>query len=102
TATRRVFKGSAAMNGPTTTSPRSAKKPPPPGDGEPDQGDTRAGQSATPVVPWPPDERAARGKAARAEVPRSSHAGWEPPPGRADPVGLLEEQAKDRVQELVP
>ena len=58
--------------------------------------------SATPVVHLTPAERAVRGKAARAEVPRSSHAGWEPPPGRPDPVRLLEEQAKDRVQELVP
>ena len=47
-------------------------------------------------------ERAARGKAARAEVPRKSHAGWEPPAVRLDPVELLEEQAKTRVEELVP
>lgn len=47
-------------------------------------------------------EHRARGKAARAEVPRSSHAGWEPPAHRPDPVGLLEEQSTDRVPELVP
>jgi uncharacterized protein (DUF2252 family) len=47
-------------------------------------------------------ERAARGKAARAEVPRSSHAAWEPAPGRRDPVDVLEEQAQTRVPELVP
>jgi uncharacterized protein (DUF2252 family) len=47
-------------------------------------------------------ERAARGRAARAEVPRSSHAGWEPAPGRRDPVDVLEEQARTRVPELVP
>ena len=47
-------------------------------------------------------ERVARGKAARAEVPRSSHATFEPPSNRADPVGLLERQAKTRVPELVP
>jgi hypothetical protein len=47
-------------------------------------------------------ERAARGKAARADVPRSSHAGWEPPLHRPDPVELLEEQAQTRVPELVP
>jgi uncharacterized protein (DUF2252 family) len=47
-------------------------------------------------------ERAARGKAARANVPRSSHAAWEPPPHRPDPVELLEEQAQSRVPELVP
>ena len=47
-------------------------------------------------------ERAARGKAARAEVPRASHGDWEPPPHRPDPVELLEEQAQTRVPELVP
>jgi uncharacterized protein (DUF2252 family) len=55
-----------------------------------------------PVAHFTPAERAARGKAARAEVPRSSHAEWEPPPHRPDPVDLLEEQAESRVPELVP
>ena len=45
-------------------------------------------------------ERVARGKAARGELPRSAHAGWEPGPGRADPVELLEEQAQTRLPEL--
>jgi len=49
-----------------------------------------------------PAERAARGKEARAEVPRESHAVFDPPPGRPDPIGLLEEQGKARVPELVP
>jgi uncharacterized protein (DUF2252 family) len=49
-----------------------------------------------------PAERAARGKEARAAVPRDSHAVFDPPPGRPDPIGLLEEQAKSRVPELVP
>ncbi|MGB0096150.1 MAG: DUF2252 family protein, partial [Solirubrobacteraceae bacterium] len=47
-------------------------------------------------------ERVARGKAARKEVPRASHAEFEPAPTRADPVALLERQAKTRVPELVP
>ncbi len=47
-------------------------------------------------------ERVARGKAARAEVPRSSHAAFDPPAKRADPVALLEGQAATRVPELVP
>ncbi len=47
-------------------------------------------------------ERVARGKAARAQVPRSSHGGFEPAAGRADPIELLESQARTRVQELVP
>jgi len=49
-----------------------------------------------------PGERAARGKAARAEVPRSRHGEWEPALHRPDPVELLEEQAAARVPELVP
>jgi uncharacterized protein (DUF2252 family) len=49
-----------------------------------------------------PAERAARGKAARAEVPRESHAVFDPPSDRPDPIGLLQEQAKTRVPELVP
>jgi uncharacterized protein (DUF2252 family) len=49
-----------------------------------------------------PAERAARGKEARAAVPRDSHAVFDPPPGRPDPIGLLKEQAKSRVPELVP
>jgi uncharacterized protein (DUF2252 family) len=47
-------------------------------------------------------ERVARGKAARAEVPRSSHAEYSPGPYRRDPVELLEMQAVGRVPELVP
>ncbi len=47
-------------------------------------------------------ERVARGKAARAEVPRSSHAGFAPGVARPDPVALLEHQAETRVPELVP
>src|SRR4249919_975672 len=49
-----------------------------------------------------PAERAARGKQARSAVPRESHAVFDPPPDRPDPIGLLEEQAKSRVPELVP
>jgi uncharacterized protein (DUF2252 family) len=47
-------------------------------------------------------ERAARGKAARAAVPRDAHAAFEPAAGRADPVTLLEQQAAGRVAELLP
>jgi uncharacterized protein (DUF2252 family) len=46
-------------------------------------------------------ERSARGKAARAEVPRSAHGEIEFPK-RRDPLALLEEQAVSRVPELVP
>ncbi len=48
------------------------------------------------------EQRAARGKAARREVPRESHAGFTPAKHRHDPVELLEGQAVTRVPELVP
>src|SRR5262245_25743035 len=60
------------------------------------------GQPIGKVAHFTPDERIAHGRATRADVPRSSHAEWEPSPHRADPVELLEEQAKTRVPELVP
>ncbi len=47
-------------------------------------------------------ERAAAGRAARSGARRSSHAAWEPPADRADPVAILERQAASRVPELVP
>jgi uncharacterized protein (DUF2252 family) len=47
-------------------------------------------------------ERAERGKTARAEVPRESHAAFELPADRPDPVALLEEQSAGRVPDLVP
>ena len=47
-------------------------------------------------------ERAARGKAARARVPRDSHGMFRPPATRPDPLGLLEQQANSRLPELVP
>jgi uncharacterized protein (DUF2252 family) len=49
-----------------------------------------------------PAERAGRGKAARSAVPRASHAVYDPPADRPDPVGLLERQAATRVPDLVP
>ena len=48
------------------------------------------------------DERKARGKAAREEVPPSGHSGWKPAKDRPDPVGLLEEQNTTREADLVP
>ncbi len=48
------------------------------------------------------EERAARGKAARSNVLRSSHAAWEPSRARRPPEHTLLEQAADRVPELVP
>jgi uncharacterized protein (DUF2252 family) len=77
-------------------------------DGKGGTAERRAGSTArkrTSTAPVPHlsvAERVARGKAARSEVPRASHATFEPAPTRADPVELLERQAKARVPELVP
>ena len=69
-----------------------------------DESTATDGRSSKPkTVPhFTPAERAARGKAARGELPRSAHAGWEPGPRRTDPVDLLEEQAQTRLRELGP
>lgn len=53
-------------------------------------------------APDAPEERSARGKAARRKVPRSSHARWEPAAKRADPVKILRRGDAGRVAELVP
>jgi uncharacterized protein (DUF2252 family) len=46
--------------------------------------------------------RALRGKEARKRTPRTSHATFEAPHARRDPITVLEEQAASRVPELVP
>jgi uncharacterized protein (DUF2252 family) len=48
------------------------------------------------------EQRVARGKAARGEVSRSSHAEFSAGPERADPLALLEGQGLNRVPELLP
>ena len=47
-------------------------------------------------------ERSAAGKALRSKAPRSSHAAWAPDPERPDPLRLLEEANRTRMQQLVP
>ncbi|HUD38327.1 MAG TPA: DUF2252 domain-containing protein [Streptosporangiaceae bacterium] len=49
-----------------------------------------------------PEEWRSRGRAERSAVPRSSHASWEAPADRPDPVAVLEQQAGQRVPDLVP
>jgi uncharacterized protein (DUF2252 family) len=85
-----------------------------PANGPKSAGTTRASVTApadrtknAPAVPAQgvhatPQERAARGKVARAEVPRADHAVWVAPADRPDPIALLEAQAVTRVPELVP
>lgn len=61
--------------------------------------------SAIPAVSAPPvtrEWRVARGKAARAEVPRESHAEFLAGPARGDPIDLLESQGATRVPDLLP
>ncbi len=62
------------------------------------------GESAIPpMVPHLSDEDSkAKGKEARAKVPRSSHGDFAAAADRPDPVALLEGQATSRVPELVP
>ena len=69
----------------------------------PKTGGRAARRKRAAAVPHPSvAERVARGKAARKEVPRAAHAGFAPLPTRADPVEVLERQAKTRIPELVP
>jgi uncharacterized protein (DUF2252 family) len=49
-----------------------------------------------------PHEWRVRGRKRRGVASRSSHARWEPPADRPDPVAVLEEQAKTRVPDLIP
>jgi uncharacterized protein (DUF2252 family) len=58
--------------------------------------------AAREVAHLSPEERVARGKAARSETPRGIHGRWQPVTNRRDPIDLLEEQARTRVPELVP
>jgi hypothetical protein len=43
-----------------------------------------------------------RGRAVRADLPRSSHGEWQPAPDRPDPVEVLVDQAATRLPELTP
>ncbi len=61
-----------------------------------------AAQTAAMAPHLTPRARLEHGKAARAKVPRSVHAEWQPAADRPDPVDLLEKQARTRVPELVP
>ena len=48
------------------------------------------------------EERRKVGLSMRQRVPRSAQAEWTPPADRADPVAILIEQGKNRIQELLP
>lgn len=44
----------------------------------------------------------AMGKSLREKCPRESHAAWQPAVDRADPIMLLEESSRGRIQQLIP
>ena len=48
------------------------------------------------------EDRAGHGRALRASVPRTAHAIWAPTPDRPDPVSILVEQGRTRVEALLP
>ena len=77
-------------------------KPKNDGGSEPISERGRAYPSISKVPHLTVEERIARGKAARAEVPRSAHGVFEPAATRSDPIALLHEQDQTRVQDLVP
>ncbi|ROQ77640.1 hypothetical protein EES39_27275 [Streptomyces sp. ADI92-24] len=58
--------------------------------------------ASTPEQQLSPQERAARGKAARTRTPRSSHGDYAPSELRANPVDTIEKQSATRLKELVP
>jgi len=62
----------------------------------------RSGAPRTEAPYLSADERRAKGKALRAQVPRSSQAGWKVPKVRRDPVELLSESNAGRVENLIP
>jgi uncharacterized protein (DUF2252 family) len=84
----------------SSSAPRAA--PSMAGDGRPESAHAGGNGALPAVAHLSVAERAAHGKAARAEVPRSSHASYDPPRRRPDPIKLLERQAKTRVPGLVP
>jgi uncharacterized protein (DUF2252 family) len=48
------------------------------------------------------EQSTASGKAARERAPLPGHAAWRPPADRPDPIDILQEQARDRVPDLIP
>jgi uncharacterized protein (DUF2252 family) len=48
------------------------------------------------------DELLAMGKSLREKCPRKSHAAWQTPADRPDPLALLEESSKGRIPHLLP
>ncbi len=64
--------------------------------------DTNIALKHTSMATHSPADRRRAGAALRREVARSAHGKWSPPADRADPVEILIEQGKGRIQELLP
>ncbi len=67
-----------------------------------DTGEARHVAVSPPPIPEAVSDRFAAGKGLRERVPREAHAEWSPSADRPDPIALLEEQGKDRLEDLVP
>ena len=63
---------------------------------------TRRYELDTEIKKLTPAERAEKGRKLREQVPRSSHADFDPDPQRPDPVSLLMEQSAGRMPDLIP
>ncbi|HLX25014.1 MAG TPA: DUF2252 domain-containing protein [Usitatibacter sp.] len=48
------------------------------------------------------DDRVTVGRGCRKDVPRAAHAEWKPPKNRRDPISILAESNKGRLQNLIP
>src|SRR5215510_6531715 len=59
-------------------------------------------QDTRPMTVRSPAERLAAGRALRDKVPRRSHASWQAPADRPDPIRLLQDSDKGRLPELLP
>ena len=64
--------------------------------------DTSIVRGRDPSATSSPQDRRDAGAALRREAPRSAHGDWSPAADRADPVAILIEQGKRRIQELLP
>src|SRR5271165_801085 len=64
--------------------------------------DTDLVREHTSMATRSPEDRRQLGAALRHKVPRSAQGEWTAPTDRADPVGILIEQGKSRIQELLP
>src|SRR5215467_8447337 len=77
---------------------KSAVRRPPHTNGAPTRSHARSSPSKHRLI----SHSDVHGKALRKRTPRSSHAEWRPPSDRPDPVEILIESSKHRVQHLVP